>query len=226
EKLILAQEEERKRVARELHDETSQALTSLMVGLKVLGTARTLEETNTQIGELRELTARTLEEVHHLALELRPSVLDDWGLVVALQRYVDDFAVKASLGVDFQMLGLDGQRLPPQGEIALYRIVQEALTNVARHAHAKHVSIVLKRQRTSVLAIIEDNGVGFDVAQVVSAPARDGRLGLFGMQERAALLGGTLTIESSPATGTTVFVEIPVAEVAISPMEALASGER
>ncbi len=214
-KLMTAQEEERKRVARELHDETSQALTSLMVGLKVLDTkcaSCPWEEAKAHVSKLSRLARDTLDEVHRLALELRPSVLDDWGLVVALQRYVDDFAVKVGIDVDCQMLGLDSQRLPPQIEIALYRIVQEALTNVVRHARAQHVSIVLKRQRASVLAIIEDDGVGFDVSQATGAPASNGRLGLFGMQERAALLGGTLTIESSPEAGTTVFVEIPCGE--------------
>lgn len=215
-KLMAAQEEERKRVARELHDETSQSLTSLMVGLKVLETVPTLKAARVQIGELRALTARTLEEVHRLALELRPSVLDDWGLVAALQRYVDDFAAKARLDVDYQTIGLDAQRLPPPVEIALYRFVQEALTNVTRHAHAQHVSVVLKRQRTEILAIIEDNGVGFDVAKVMGAPTLADRLGLFGMQERAALLGGTLTIESSPTAGTTLFITLPLEGVAAS----------
>jgi signal transduction histidine kinase len=214
-KIMTAQEEERKRIARELHDETSQSLTSLMVGLKVLDAkcvACPWEEAKAHVGKLSRLTRDTLDEVHRLALELRPSVLDDWGLVVALQRYVDDFAAKAGLDVDCQMLGLDSQRLPPQVEIALYRIVQEALTNVVRHARAQHVSVVLKRQRASVLAIVEDDGAGFDVAKVMGAPASNGRLGLFGMQERAALLGGTLTLESSPDAGTTVFVEIPLNE--------------
>ena len=214
-KIMTAQEEERKRIARELHDETSQSLTSLMVGLKVLDTkcaSCPWEEAKVHVSKLSRLARDTLDEVHRLALELRPSVLDDWGLVVALQRYVDDFTAKVGLDCGCQMVGLDSQRLPPQIEIALYRIVQESLTNVVRHAHAQHVSIVLKRQRASVLAIIEDDGVGFDVSQATGAPASNGRLGLFGMQERAALLGGTLTIESLPNAGTMVFVEIPLNE--------------
>jgi signal transduction histidine kinase len=221
-RLIAAQEEERKRVARELHDETSQALTSLMVGLKVLETAPLSEEAKAQIGELRQLAARTLDEVHRLALELRPSVLDDWGLVVALRRHVEEFAAKTALDVDHQIIGLDQERLPPRVETALYRIVQEALTNVARHARAQRVSLVLKCLRGSVLAIIEDDGAGFDVEKVMGSSEHEEWLGLFGMQERAALLGGALTVESSPGTGTTVFVEIPLAEATIAPAQLLA----
>jgi signal transduction histidine kinase len=112
--------------------------------------------------------------------------------------------------IDFQVLGLDGQRLPSNIETALYRIVQEALTNVARHAEAQSVSVLLEYRDDSVKLIVEDDGVGFDVATIADARARE-RLGLYGMRERASLLGGTLTIESLPGTGTAIFVDIPLA---------------
>jgi signal transduction histidine kinase len=167
--------------------------------------------------DLRETVAQVLREIHDLALELRPSVLDDLGLLPALRNLHKGFEDRFHLPVDFQVLGLDGERLPAKVETALYRIVQEALTNVARHAAAEHVSVLLERRRASVKLIVEDDGCGFHVtgadgasprfAQAQDAPKR---LGLYGMRERASLLGGTLTIESSSGTGTAIFVEIPL----------------
>ena len=214
-KVMTAQEDERKRVARELHDETGQALTSLMIQLEVLSAAQSLDQARSQIAALRDLTAGTLDEVHRLSLELRPSVLDDWGLAVAIRRYLDDFAAKTGLEIDCQMVGLE-DRFPARVETTIYRIVQEALTNVVRHAQARHVSIVLKNAGGIVLAIVEDDGVGFDVAAVMGGAARKDRLGLFGMQERAELLGGRFTVESNPGMWTTLFVEIPVEEIELS----------
>jgi len=209
-KVITAQEEERRRIARELHDETSQALTSLIVQLKVLEEAGSLTEAQAHIKNLRAAVAKTLEEVHNLALEIRPSVLDDLGLVAALRRYLRGYEGKFRLPVDFQVLGLGGQRLPSQVETPLYRIVQEALINVARHAQAQSVSLLLENRGSSVVLIVEDDGRGFDVARVMGSHLRERNLGLYGMQERASLLGGTVTIESTPGAGTAVFVEIPL----------------
>jgi signal transduction histidine kinase len=207
EKVISAQEEERKRIARELHDDTSQALTSLVVGLKVLEGLQDPAQIRAQVAELRELAAGTLNSVHGLALELRPSVLDDLGLVVAVQRHVTTQARKSGLEVDFHTAGLDGTRLPPETETAVYRIVQEALANVARHSRATSASVVLERRRDTLVAIVEDNGRGFDVQTLL---AREQSLGLHGMRERSLLVGGKLTIESSPGGGTTVFVQVPL----------------
>lgn len=209
-RVINAQEEERKRIARELHDETSQALTSLMVQLKVLEEVDSLAGAQAQMRDLRVAVAKTLKEVHDLALELRPSALDDLGLLAALQNYLRGYEHKFRLAVDFQVLGLGSQRLSPQVETALYRIVQEALTNVARHAQAQNVSVLLERRGPSVVAIVEDDGRGFDVARVMGSCPQEKNLGLYGMQERASLLGGTMTIESTPGVGTAVFVEIPL----------------
>lgn len=206
EKIITAQEEERKRIARELHDDTSQALTSLKVGLKVLEGLSSPQQVRQHLAGLRETISQTLETVHDLALELRPSVLDDMGLVAALSRYIDEYRRRFELQVDFRAIGFDGRRLPPVVETALYRIVQEALTNVARHAGASHASVLLEWAGKDIRAIVEDNGCGFD-----PAAGRERKLGLYGMQERAALIGGALHIESQPATGTTVIVHVPAA---------------
>lgn len=209
--LITAQEEERKRIARELHDETGQALTSILVGLKLVEGASDIREVHRQSVSLRALAVETLEALHDLALELRPGVLDELGLAPALERYVKDFGAKHRLAADFQAHGFDGRRLPAFMETALYRIAQEALTNVARHAGAANVSVLLERRGSSAILIVEDDGRGFDAQSVLGRGRDEGHLGLFGMQERAVLIDGTLTIESSSGGGTTVFVEVPFA---------------
>jgi signal transduction histidine kinase len=203
--VIAAQEDERKRIARELHDSTSQSLTSLMVGLRTLADGLPASPTRARADELRGVAAQTLEEVHALALQLRPSVLDDLGLAAALNRYVEDCRRRYGLTIDFAAQGLDA-RLPHEMETALYRMVQEGLTNIARHAHATTASVIVERRNGAVRAIIEDDGRGFDPR----AP-RPNRLGLYGLRERAELLGGTLTIESAAERGTSLFVEIPLA---------------
>ncbi len=211
-KVIRAQEDERQRIARELHDETGQALTSFMVGLKVLERADNIEVMRQQAVDLRQMAARALEDVRNLALELRPSTLDDKGLIPTLERYIHDYSQKFGIEVDFHARGFDGVRLPSQMETALYRIVQEALTNVARHAHADTVSVLLERQTSAnrLLVIVEDNGCGFRVDELFGPEMQEKRLGLFGMRERANLIGGELIIESQPGAGTTVFVDVPL----------------
>ncbi len=210
EQVITAQEDERKRIARELHDETSQALTSLMVGLKVLEQRSDSTGVRETLADLRALTGKTLEAVHHLALQLRPSVLDDLGLVPAVERLAGDFRRTHGIQVAFETNLRTGPRLPSALETALYRITQEALTNVARHAAASSVSVLLEVRRGSAALIVEDDGRGFDTARCMSGVRDERCLGVFGMRERATLLGGTLTIESTPGSGTTVFVEIPL----------------
>ncbi len=206
-KVITAQEEERKRIARELHDSTSQQLSSLLMGLKALDDSTDHQDTHHRIEELRAVVSGTLDDVHLLALQLRPSVLDDLGLPEALQRHVLDCRKRAGLNIDLAITGLEDQRLPSQIETALYRITQEALTNILRHAHAQTASIFIERQDHKVLAIIEDDGCGFDLTLVEQ---KEGRLGLFGIQERAELLSGQLTIESESGHGTSLFIEIPI----------------
>ena len=209
--VITAQEEERKRIARELHDSTSQSLTSLMLGLRALGGAANRQEVQHRSDELRDVAAQTLDEVRGLALQLRPSVLDDLGLQAAIERYVADCRNRYALHIDLAMRGLDEERLPPEVETALYRITQEALTNVTRHARAQTASVLVERQNGAVRAVIEDDGRGFDPAALGRGEGeREARLGLYGMRERAELLGGKMTVESEPGRGTSLFVEIPL----------------
>ncbi|MBI4493839.1 MAG: GAF domain-containing protein [Chloroflexi bacterium] len=204
------QEEERRRLAQELHDDTSQALASLQLGLERLDSEIDVPERARRLAaQLRGVAAQTLAEVHRLAVELRPSVLDDVGLVAAIERYLRESAQHWGLPVDFAALGVDHFRLIPAAETTVYRIVQAALTNVAQHAQAQHVSVLLERRDEKLVVVVEDDGLGFELAAVRAAPLET-RLGLAGMEERASLVGATLTIETSPGAGSTVFLEVPL----------------
>lgn len=209
-RVMAAHEDERKRIARELHDEAGQALTSLLLGLKHLEDSSVDSSNKTKAAELRSLTAHTLDLMRDMALELRPSTLDHLGLVPALERYVAEYGRKHGLEADFDAGGLDGARLSPQTETALYRIAQEALTNVVRHAQARGVSVLLDRRDSHAILVVEDDGAGFNVETVRHFRAPAGDLGIRGMEERALLVGGSLTIESNPGSGTAVFVEVPM----------------
>jgi signal transduction histidine kinase len=197
-KIIMVQEEERQRIARELHDEAGQALTSLLIGLRAIERAGDLAQVHALSSDLRQVVTQTLDEVHDLAVELRPSVLDDLGLVPALKRYVSSCLARFGFEADFVTTGVDNQRLPQELETTLYRIAQEALTNVARHAKASHASVLLQRRKGTVVLVVEDNGVGFDVSEAMASSRERERLGLYGIEERASLIGGRLTVESRP----------------------------
>lgn len=209
-KVITAQEEERKRIARELHDQTSQSLTSLILGIKALENLEDPVRLKEKTEEMRTLASTTLEEIHDLALDLRPSILDDLGLEAALQRYIKEYTMKYGIEVDIHTNGLENLRLAPQIETTFYRIVQEALTNIVKHAQAKNVGVIMERRKGNLELIIEDDGKGFDVQKVLQAPIKEKRLGLFGMEERVSLLGGNLTIESEVDFGTTLFINVPI----------------
>jgi signal transduction histidine kinase len=203
-RVVAAQELERRRLARELHDETGQALTSILLGLRSLEEVGDPEAVARAAGDLRELVVSTLQDVRRLAVELRPKALDDFGLVPALKRLAESFTEQTRIGVDVEAR-LPEERLAPEIETAVYRIVQEALTNVVKHARARNVSILLSRKNGRVSVMIEDDGQGFDPART-----RADGLGLLGMRERAALLDGTLSIESSNGAGTTLVLDVPV----------------
>ena len=203
-KVVEAQELERKRLARELHDETGQALTSILLGLKSLEQALDSDEGREGVASLRDLVVSTLQDVRRLAVELRPSALDDFGLAPALERLVDTYGRQAAVPVHLEIT-LGDDRLPAEVETTLYRMVQEALTNVAKHADATSISILLTRTASSVRLVVEDDGAGFE-----PGGARDGGLGLPGMRERVALLDGRLRVESAHGKGTTLVAEVPI----------------
>ncbi len=205
--ILEAQEEERRRVARELHDEAAQALTSLLVRLRLLERSHTPEEARQHVQELRKLTAEALEEVRRVALELRPTILDDLGLEAALAWRVDEFNAASSTRATLQVTGLD-RRLPSTVELVFYRVAQEALTNIARYARATQATVSLVRQGDRLTMEIVDNGVGFDPT-ALRADGRHG-LGLVGMRERLTLVDGELTITSQAGHGTRIVASAPL----------------
>jgi signal transduction histidine kinase len=203
-RLVTAQEEERRRISRELHDQTGQHLAALLLSLKTLNNSTNNGSTSLHksLFHLQKLTERLVEETHHLAWELRPAALDDLGLETAICNYVDKWSERTSIPLDFHS-GLNKIRLPPPVETAVFRIVQEALTNVLKHAEATRVSVMLEYRYDELLVIVEDNGRGFQ-----PEVERHG-LGLIGINERVALVGGKLNIESAPGLGTTLAIRIP-----------------
>lgn len=208
-RVLALQEEERRRIARELHDRMGQSLTSLIVSLGMIDSDGSPEDTATHVQALRDTVGLILDDVHELALKIRPPVLDDLGLLAALRDYLRDFRDRHCLFVDLQVLGLGEERLPAQIETAVYRIVQEALTNIVRHAQAEGVSVLVEKRNGELTLIVEDDGVGFDVDAMLGSGPNVGNLGLYGMRELALLLGGSLTIESGKSRGTSVFVRVP-----------------
>jgi PAS domain S-box-containing protein len=206
-RIATAQEDERRRISRELHDEIGQHLAALMLGLNALEPDLAGSASAAVLPKLQQLTETIGREVHALAAQLRPAVLDDLGLVRAIATYVDLWSGRSGVKVELHAADLESHRLTAELELALYRIVQEALTNVMKHAEASRVSLILNRRGRDVVAIIEDNGRGFEPEAQKQSPIRG--LGLLGMRERAAQLRGQVTVESQPGHGTTVFVRLP-----------------
>ena len=211
--IINAQEAERKRISQELHDEMGQALTAIIYNLEMSlrdlppGLGQTTRE---RLVEAYSLTLRTLEQVRLLSLDLRPAMLDDLGLVPALRSYVGRYTRRTGTEVAFEAIGMEEQ-LSPETETALYRIVQEALTNVARHAQARSIRLRLERKASTVAVVVQDDGRGFDVEETRESNPSDSGVGLIGIEERVHALGGTLSIFSQPGQGTVLSVEMPLA---------------
>jgi signal transduction histidine kinase len=203
-RVVSGQELERRRLARELHDETGQALTSILLGLRAVEESGTPDEMSTAASHLRELVVGTLQDVRRLAVQLRPKALDDFGLVAAVERLVQTFSEATAIRVDVEAQ-LGDKRLPAEVETTLYRIVQEALTNIVKHAGASRVSILLVRSSGSATVVIEDDGQGFDPAKL-----REDGMGIIGMRERVELHEGRLTVESTPGSGATLVAEVPL----------------
>src|SRR5215813_1886667 len=207
--ILHAQEQERKRIARELHDETSQVLTSLLISLKLLEESVTDEVARERVADTRALAHSTLRTVRSLSIDLRPSALDDLGLLPALRWYIKEYQQKCGVEVEFSASGLK-ERLSPEMETATYRIVQEALTNTAKHARAHKTWVVLVEDGAHLRVRVRDDGRGFDAQAVLKTPWQDRGLGLAGMMERASLLDGSVQITSHLGEGTTIDVTLPL----------------
>ena len=207
---VTAQEEERRRIARELHDEAGQSLTALLVGLRTIEESRTITEAAELAQRLRAIAAQTLDEVGRLSRGLHPGILDEVGLPAAVTRHVQEFAQRHGVAVDLRIEGLDSEVLPPALQATVYRVLQEALTNVAKHAGARSVRVWLVRDKVTVELRVQDDGAGFDPAAVAELAVGDRHLGLQVMRERAALLGGSVKVESRPGAGTMITAHFPV----------------
>ena len=206
-RIVFTQEEERRRIAREMHDQLGQQLTVLKLKLDALKQACDENaKVCAQVEALQAIAERLDADVSYLAWDMRPAALDDLGLAAALSSYVHNWEQHFGLPVQLHASGIDKDRLTPEIETTLYRIAQEALNNIAKHAQATHVAVMLERRDQQVSLIIEDDGVGFDLQQMSGADGKG--LGLMGMRERAALVGGTVEIESQPNEGATVVVRI------------------
>jgi signal transduction histidine kinase len=208
-KVIGAQEEERKRLARELHDETSQTLSALAMRLETAVAAFPSDLSRQRLVEAKELTVRTLDELHRLIYDLRPSVLDDLGLLAAIRWYAERHLEPLGVTVHWEFSGQE-RRLQSEIETALFRVVQEAITNVAKYAHAESVLIQCVLKDDAISIEIEDDGDGFDPTQLPAAGETRRGLGLIGMRERVGLLGGTIEIDAAPGKGVRIAVTVPL----------------
>lgn len=211
-RLARAQEEERRRISRELHDQMGQHLTAFSLGLKSLESTCGTDESGTRelIAHLRAVALEMGRDIHRVAVGLRPTSLDDLGLTPSLGAYIEAWQEISGIPAELQLIGSlseDAARFSTAVETAAYRVVQEALTNVARHAvGATFVGVTLQRRGGDLLVTVEDDGPGFDVQEA----GHSVRLGMLGMRERAEQAGGTLEIESEPGTGTTIFLRLPI----------------
>jgi two-component system CheB/CheR fusion protein len=209
-KLLHAQEEERRRIARELHDQMGQNLTALNLGLKSLLDGNPRSDLSSRVRHLQELSTQTARDLHRVALELRPAALDDLGLVKAVRSLAETWSTRCHIDVDFEAGQYQAEGISSDVETTLYRIIQEALNNAAKHSGATRVGLVLRRTADHVQAIIEDDGRGFDHPGANSPASGNGRLGLLGIQERLGMIGGSLKVESAPERGATLIVRVPI----------------
>lgn len=206
ERLLSAEDEERRRIARELHDETGQSLTALLVGLRTIADMAVGSEVQRLAQRLRKIAAQTVDDVGRLARGLHPAALDDVGLAAATTRYLEDYVRSFGTTIQAVVEDVDSPRLLPLTAATMYRILQETLTNVVRHARAETVRVKLTRDQSALELMVSDDGVGFETGR---SNDRNSGLGLRGMRERATLLGGSIQIQSTPGTGATVRVRIP-----------------
>lgn len=211
-RLTEVQEAERKQLARELHDEMGQALTAISINLAAIKKElppTCLDQVHERISESSLLTEQTLEQIRELSLNLRPPMLDDLGLVPTLRWYIKLYTKRVNIDADFEATDFE-HRLPTAMETTLYRVVQEALTNIARHARASKLCLRLQSEDSAITVTIEDDGRGFDLTRIVNSEISEKGMGLLGMQERIMLLGGKLDIQSQPGHGTKLKITIPL----------------
>jgi len=205
------QEEERKRIARELHDETSQVLASLSASLEaaVGMLPASSDDIKAVLRKAQALSIDVLDGIHKLIYELRPSLLDDLGLVAAARWLAENNLVASGVAVNLKTIGRK-RRLSPRLETTLFRVIQEAVNNIAKHAHAKNASVSLHFKKSAIRVLIRDDGEGFNVNEAISSKDRPRGLGLVGMKERVAIVNGNLDIRSYPGRGTEIIIEIPL----------------
>jgi two-component system CheB/CheR fusion protein len=208
-RLAAAQEEERLRISRDLHDQLGQRIAGLLLQLKQLEQPAQGTAVAPLLPPVQALAGELAKDAHRIAVNLRPTALEDVGLVPALERLVADWSKTTGVRAAFASTGLERERLPRPVEVALFRVAQEALTNVQKHAEASNVSVVIERRGSAVVLFVEDNGRGFGEEELSAAEERP-HLGVFGMRERVAQVGGSLEIESSPGSGVTLFVRVPL----------------
>jgi len=211
ERVTSAQEEERKRIAVELHDEIGQILNLMAIHLDSLAETVPvgLKEVKAKVKDLKSLTTKTVDDIHNLIYRLRPTMLDDLGLISAIRWYARNYLESSGIKVDMSFVEFE-KRLPSQVEVGIFRMVQEAFSNILRHAEAKNVTLRLELKNATVSALIADDGNGFDINKVLKPPYRVNALGLQGIEERVTLLGGHLQITSQKGKGTRVLIEFPL----------------
>lgn len=211
EEIFSIQEEERRRIARELHDETSQSLASLAASLEAIASMLPSGDdgTRSRLRKVEQVSINALDEIHRIIYELRPTLLDDLGLVAATRWLADNNLGTAGINVNFKTNGRV-RRLPPKLETTLFRVIQEAVGNIARHAGARNVDITLRFRKGMIAVRISDDGMGFNVEEAISSRDRPRGLGLLGMKERVELMNGTLSIRSHRNQGTEIAIEIPI----------------
>jgi signal transduction histidine kinase len=212
-RVLRAQEEERKRIARELHDDTGQQLSTLLINLDLLEPNVPPDDPLLKAGfeRIRTIAQRTLDAVRALSHDLRPTILDDFGLIAAIRWFGDEYTKTFGVPVRIEISDVPEERLTPEAELALFRVTQEALTNSGKYAQATETGVTLEGQDGHVMLTVTDNGRGFDPA-ALRGPSRQGGLGLYGMRERIELLGGRFSIDAEPGRGTRVTAEIPLQE--------------
>jgi two-component system sensor histidine kinase DegS len=211
-RVIEAQENERQRLARQMHDGPAQSLTNLILQAEICERLFDSDpvQARLELGNLKNAVSATFQKIREFIMTLRPMMLDDLGLVPTLKQYVQDFEEKNKLSVNFTVMGHD-TRLPPYSEVTVFRVIQELLTNVHKHAHATHVQVSLDFQNDLVVASVEDDGSGFDVNEIQTSTQQRKGLGLPTIQERTEMLGGKVQFESRIGRGTKIRIEIPAA---------------